>query len=81
MGLDSAELLQEFEDYFKIQLSNEDTAQISTVQDETECIARYLAIPSRDTTLQEKMRSRLSSCLKERYGISRPIQFSDLLAE
>ena len=42
MGLDSVELVMEFEDVFELEIPNEDAEQLQTVGDVTDWVFRYL---------------------------------------
>lgn len=64
MGLDSVELVMNYEKYFGIQIRDEEAEKIATVQDATNCIAGHLSIRDNNFRLKEQMAGRLKQALE-----------------
>jgi hypothetical protein len=65
MGLDSVELLMAFEDYFGIRIPDDEAANILTVQNMVDSVAKHLNIESIDSPLKEKISDKLNVALAE----------------
>ncbi len=63
MGLDSVELLVEWEKYFNIQIPDPEAEKILTVQDAVDCVSRHLHILRYETTLQDEVFNRVQTAL------------------
>ena len=63
MGLDSVELLVEWEKYFNIQISDLEAEKILTVQNAVDCVSRHLNILRHDTHLQDEVFNRVQTAL------------------
>lgn len=63
MGLDTVELVMEFEKYFGIRIPDSEAEKIYTLDDTVTCIARHRNIHTTTTLLREEITIRLSALL------------------
>jgi acyl carrier protein len=75
MGLDSVELVMEWEKYFGINIPDDQAAQINTVEDATNTISRILLITeNNNNTLRDSILERLNKCLTELNLVDKPLK-------
>jgi hypothetical protein len=79
MGLDSVELLVEWEKYFSIQIQDLEAEKISTVQNAVDCISSHLNINENDLTLRNSVFSTLKNQIKLNGMSNKPIELNDLV--
>jgi len=65
MGLDSVELLMEFEEYFSISIPDQEASSLSTIQLIVDCLGRYLYIEGDDRKIQLQVFSELSKAFQD----------------
>lgn len=80
MGLDSVELLMEWERYFNIEISDLVAEKIGTVQDAVDAIATILNISDDKAELKEKIFGRLQNAISKTGLTNFPIDQSDLVS-
>lgn len=79
MGLDSVELLVEIENYFNLEISDEQAKKILTVQNMVDVIAEHLSINSNDKQLQKDVFLIFSNKINERKGTTK-IELGDKIS-
>jgi len=78
MGLDSVMLLKEWEDRFRITISDYDAEKINTVQDSVEVISSYLKISNYDLIVRDGVYLKLKDQLFQ--ILNRRIEFPELIS-
>ena len=80
MGLDSVELLFEFENYFEIKIPDIEAEKISTVQDAVNSVSRFRNVSDNNTILKDKIFELIRGSI-EKFGLNaKAIQYSDLVS-
>ncbi len=79
MGLDSVELLVEWEKYFNIQISDLEAEKISTVQNAVDCISSHLNISENNLTLRDSVFAILKNQIKDKAVTNKSIELTDLV--
>jgi hypothetical protein len=80
MGLDTVELVMEFEKYFEINIPDREAEQMTTLQQATDTIARHRQITSDEMTLQTNILNQVSNCISQILEIQNGIKLSDLIS-
>lgn len=65
MGLDSVELLMEFENYFHIQIPAPEAEKIYTIQNMTDIVAKHLHVSENSTTLKMRIFHKIVDSLQK----------------
>jgi acyl carrier protein len=65
MGLDSVELLMEFEEYFSISIPGQEASSLATIQLVVDCVGRYLNVEWDDKRIQLQVFSELSRIFQD----------------
>lgn len=81
MGLDSVELLVEWEKYFNIQISDLEAEKISTVQNAVDCISSHLNISENNLTLRNSIFVLVRDHINNIANIKKSIELTDLVYE
>lgn len=81
MGLDSVELLVEFEKFFNIEVPDLEASKIYTIEDMVNTIAIHLGIDSEELDLQERVFLVFASTLKRLKQIANTIELSDKISD
>lgn len=81
MGLDSVELLVEWEKYFNIQISDLEAENISTVQNAIDCISSHLNISENNLTLRDSVFVLVKDQIKLISSSNKSIELTDLVYE
>jgi acyl carrier protein len=77
MGLDSVELVMEWEKYFGIDIPDNQAAQINTVEDATNTVSKLLLITENNNILRDSILHKLNNCLLELKILDRPLKLDD----
>lgn len=80
MGLDTVELLMDFEKYFEINIPDQEAEQMTTLQQATDTIARHRQIISNEMTLQTDMLSQVTDCINQIQDLPNGIKLTDLIS-
>jgi acyl carrier protein len=81
MGLDSVELLIDFENYFNVSISNDEACALTTIQESVDCIGRHLHVVSEKKSVQIKLLNLLDTAFKKFYGKLINVHLSSLVCE
>ncbi len=77
MGLDSVELLMEFEKHFNIEISDKDASEINTVQEMVECISKYLNISDQGESLKDTIFKKIKAVFHDYKYADSTFSYSD----
>lgn len=80
MGLDSVELLMEFENYFKIQIPDSEAEKILMIQDMIDIVARHLNIEYDNAGLRDSIFKAVANFLQHEQNVNYPIHLNDKIA-
>ena len=80
MGLDSVELLMEFENYFKIQIPDSEAEKILTIQNMIDVVARHLNIEYVNAGMRDSIFKAVANFLQHEQNVNYPIQPNDKIA-
>lgn len=81
MGLDSVELVMEFEKYFNIQISDAITEKIFTVQAAVDVMASFLNVTNETKELQAALLQKINDRLLEKELINQSLNQTELIAD
>jgi acyl carrier protein len=80
MGLDSVELVMEFEKYFDIQIPDAEAEKMFTVQAAVEVIANHLSVTNEDKELQVEILQKINASLLKNELVRQSLDLNDLIA-
>jgi hypothetical protein len=80
MGMDTVELVMEFENYFRVQIPNAEAEQMTTIQEAADTIARHLAITRKDAPLRDRVFSIIRTTVSNA-DKNEPVQLSACIAQ
>jgi acyl carrier protein len=80
MGLDSVELVMEFEKYFDIQIPDAEAEKMFTVQAAVEVIANHLSVTNEDKELQVEILQKVNASLLKNELVKQSLDLNDLIA-
>lgn len=79
MGMDTVELVMEFENYFRVQIPNAEAEQMTTIQEAADTIARLLTITGEDAPLRDRVFSIIKATVSNA-DKNEPVQLSSCIA-
>lgn len=79
MGLDSVELLMEFENYFGIRIPDSEAEETDTVQRMVDCVSIHLNITNGGEEFKENLLVKFSNAFQQTGIINKPLSWSDNL--